>query len=73
MKQSIAVTVSKEEMIVLRDHGMLNMARRRTNAIRRQHLAGDSRISTIAVDCYLQGVRDAAQSMGKAELLENNS
>ena len=62
-KRNRATPVSAEELEVLQRTGMFGLAKRRTRAIVRQHVAGDSRISTIATDCYLQGVRDASQSI----------
>ena len=62
MRIKRAAMVPDDEMEYMRDHGILDMAERRTRAIRRQHLRGDSRISAIARDCYLQGIRDAAQA-----------
>ena len=63
MKRDVATVVSVEECTYLRDHGVLDLADKRTKAIVRQHVAGDSRFSTLAIDCYLQGVRDAVQAM----------
>lgn len=55
-------TITTEEREILQSTGMFGLAKRRTREIVRQHVNGDSRVSTIACDCYLQGVRDAAQA-----------
>lgn len=62
--RNMAGPVSEEEREVLRRTGMFELGKRRTRQIVKQHIAGDSRISTIACDCYLQGLRDAAQALG---------
>ena len=43
--------------------GMYNLAMRRTRNIVQRHCIADSKISTIAADCYMQGVRDTSQSL----------
>ena len=60
-KATRAVAAQKAEMKILQKTGMLEIAKRRTRNILRQHVAGNSRIETIACDCYLQGLRDATQ------------
>ena len=67
MRRSKAVTVSKQEREILDRTGMFDLAKRRTRAIMRQHVAGNSRVETIACDCYLQGMRDAAQAIDHDE------
>ena len=61
MKRNRAAMVSKDEREILERAGMFGVAKRRTRAILRQHIAGNSRVETIACDCYLQGMRDAVQ------------
>jgi len=47
---------------------VIPIANKRCRAIVRQHVAGDSPLSRIAEDCYLQGVRDTVDSMRKTEV-----
>ena len=55
--------VSKEERNILHETGMFSLAKRRTRNIVSKHCMLDSKISTVASDCYLQGVRDASQAL----------
>jgi len=63
MKWNVGV-VPKPELDILKKTGMFRLAKKRTFGILRWHLIRDSRLSTIATDCYLQGMRDAADAMG---------
>ncbi len=65
MKRPIAVMVDAEELKIMHEGGMYALADKRTEAIVRQHIAGNSRFNCIPIDCYLQGIRDAADAFNE--------
>lgn len=64
--QGKAYPIPAGEVKFLKAKGVLRLANKRTLAIVQAHVRRDSRISWIAQDCYLQGIRDAAEATGKA-------
>lgn len=61
------IPISKEERTYLRESGMGNVAFDRVGGLVRFHVGRNTGIQTLARDCYLQGLRDAADALDRAE------
>ena len=65
-KNTVSIVRGNEKKY-LRKSGMFELAKTRTAGLVRAHVIANSGLRTMARDCYLQGIRDVAESLDHDE------